>query len=62
MADLPKQGMVSQDLEEGLSTCDVAVVVTAHNGIDWEHVADRAPLVVDLRNVVPEQDGKVWRL
>jgi UDP-N-acetyl-D-glucosamine dehydrogenase len=62
VADLPKQGMVSQDLEEGLSTCDVAVVVTAHAGIDWEHVADRAPLVVDLRNVVPEQDGKVWRL
>jgi UDP-N-acetyl-D-glucosamine dehydrogenase len=60
--DLPKQGMVSQDLEEGLAACDVAVVVTAHAGIDWGHVADAAPLVVDLRNVVPEQDGKVWRL
>ena len=38
------------------------MVVTAHTGIDWRLVADAAPLVVDLRNVVPEQDGKVWTL
>jgi UDP-N-acetyl-D-glucosamine dehydrogenase len=62
VAELAKQGLASRDLGEALDTCDVAVVVTAHSGIDWDSVARRAPLVVDLRNVVPEQDGKVWRL
>jgi UDP-N-acetyl-D-mannosaminuronate dehydrogenase len=38
------------------------VIVTAHDGIDWEMVARQARLVVDLRNVAPAGDGKVWRL
>ena len=38
------------------------VVVTAHDGIDWEMVGRDAALVVDLRNVVPSENGKVWRL
>jgi UDP-N-acetyl-D-glucosamine dehydrogenase len=41
---------------------DAVVVVTAHEGVDWGLVALHAPLVVDLRNVVPDLDGKVWRL
>jgi UDP-N-acetyl-D-glucosamine dehydrogenase len=40
---------------------DVVVVVTAHDGVDWDFVANEASLVVDLRNVVPE-GPKVWRL
>jgi UDP-N-acetyl-D-mannosaminuronate dehydrogenase len=47
---------------ENLAAYDVAVVVTAHSGMDWEMVARESQLVVDLRNVVPEADGKVWRL
>ena len=62
VAELPKLGLRSQDLGEALGRCDVAVVVTAHSGIDWAEVASGAPLVVDLRNVVPERNGKVWRL
>lgn len=62
VAELPKLGLRSRDLREALAGCDVAVVVTAHSGIDWAEVAAEAPLVVDLRNVVPERDGKVWRL
>ncbi len=62
VSELAKQGLRSRDLDEGLGQCDVAVVITAHSGIDWDAVATRAPLVVDLRNVVPERDGKVWRL
>ena len=38
------------------------VVVTAHDGIDWEMVAESARLIVDLRNVIPSSDEKVWRL
>lgn len=61
--ELPKLGLTSVPLDaETLGAVDVAVVVTAHTGTDWQLVADAAPLVVDLRNVVPEQDGKVWTL
>jgi UDP-N-acetyl-D-glucosamine dehydrogenase len=47
---------------EVLRDHDVAVAVTPHRGIDWELVAREAPLIVDLRNVVPDVDGKVHRL
>lgn len=61
--ELPKLGMASITLDaESLAAYDVAVVVTAHSGMDWEMVARESQLVVDLRNVVPEADGKVWRL
>ena len=60
---LARQGLASVELSERvLREHDVSVVVTAHDGIDWGMVAREAPLVVDLRNVVPEGDGKVWRL
>jgi UDP-N-acetyl-D-glucosamine dehydrogenase len=38
------------------------VVVTAHHSIDYAALAEGSSLVVDLRNVVPDTDGKVWRL
>ena len=61
--ELARQGMRSRALDAAtLASADVAVVVTAHSGIDWEMVARETPLVVDLRNVVPGEDGKVWRL
>ncbi len=60
---LARQGLASAELDERvLREHDVSVVVTAHDGIDWAMVAREAPLVVDLRNVFPEGDGKVWRL
>ena len=60
---LPKLGMATVALDEAmLAGYDVAVIVTAHSGIDWEMVARASQLVVDLRNVVPDADGKVWRL
>ncbi len=61
--ELPKLGMSSVALDaSGLAAYDVVVVVTAHSGMDWAMVARESQLVVDLRNVVPEADGKVWRL
>jgi UDP-N-acetyl-D-glucosamine dehydrogenase len=47
---------------EVLGDYDAAVVVTAHGGVDWGLVALHAPLVVDLRNVVPDVGDRVWRL
>ena len=61
--ELPKLGMSSVALDApALAAYDVVVVVTAHSGMDWAMVARESQLVVDLRNVVPEADGKVWRL
>jgi len=63
VAALPRQGLVSVELDaQTVRDHDVSVVVTDHAGIDWAMVAREAPLVVDLRNVVPDDDGKVWRL
>jgi UDP-N-acetyl-D-glucosamine dehydrogenase len=60
---LPREGMSSVALDAAsLGAHDVVVVVTPHDGIDWEMVATESPLVVDLRNVVPDTDGKVWTL
>jgi UDP-N-acetyl-D-glucosamine dehydrogenase len=60
---LPREGMTSVALDAAaLGAYDVVVVVTAHDGIDWEMVATESSLVVDLRNVVPDTDGKVWTL
>jgi UDP-N-acetyl-D-glucosamine dehydrogenase len=63
VAALPRQGLESVELDaRTVRDHDVSVVVTAHDGVDWAMVAREAPLVVDLRNVVPDDDGKVWRL
>ena len=61
--ELPKLGLSSVPLDAAsLAGYDVAVVVTDHSSVDWAAVGRDSQLVVDLRNVVPEQDGKVWRL
>ena len=63
VASLPKLGLESRPLDAGtLQGRGVTVVVTAHDGIDWDLVAREAPMVVDLRNVVPDTGGSVWRL
>ncbi len=47
--------------DEALAASDAVVVVTAHSGIDWQRMADTAPLVVDFRNAVPRGEN-VWTL
>jgi UDP-N-acetyl-D-glucosamine dehydrogenase len=53
VAELPEFGLYSQPLDETLDSCDVAVIVTAHPGLDLDLVLERAPLVVDFRGVTP---------
>ncbi len=50
---------LSDDL---LEAADAVCVVTAHSGIDYARVADRAQLVVDFRNAVPAFGEKVVKL
>ncbi len=63
VAALPQLGLESVPLDaQTIDAYDVVVVVTAHEGVDWEMVGRDSALVVDLRNVVPAANGKVWRL
>jgi UDP-N-acetyl-D-glucosamine dehydrogenase len=39
-----------------VAAADIVCVVTAHSGIDYAWLADRAQLVVDFRNAVPRSD------
>ena len=60
---LGAEPVASADLTDAaLAAADAVCVVTAHSAIDYAYVADRAQLVVDLRNAVPSRDGRVVRL
>ncbi len=48
---LPDGGLRSRSFDEALDGADLALIVTAHPGVDHDAIADRAPLVVDLRGV-----------
>jgi UDP-N-acetyl-D-glucosamine dehydrogenase len=55
--------LTSSALDDGaVADADIVCVVTAHSGIDYGEVARRAKLVLDFRNVVPDEEGKVVRL
>jgi UDP-N-acetyl-D-glucosamine dehydrogenase len=49
--ELPKFELSSQPLGPELETCDCAVIVTHHPGLDFDNVLASAPLVVDFRGV-----------
>ena len=62
---LPEYDLVSVELDEAVAAADCVVVVTAHDGVDYEDLPNRARLVVDLRNatgVDGNVGGKVWKL
>jgi UDP-N-acetyl-D-glucosamine dehydrogenase len=48
---LPEFGLRSVSVEEALNDADLALIVTAHPGVDHELVAERARVTVDLRGV-----------
>jgi UDP-N-acetyl-D-glucosamine dehydrogenase len=51
VAELPEHDLASRPLEAELETCDCAVIVTHHPGLDFDKVLATAPLVVDFRGV-----------
>ncbi len=57
VAELPEQGLRSTELAAAAGDCDLAVIVTAHPGIDWRELADRAPMLLDLRGVTRGLDA-----
>ncbi|HEX2393504.1 MAG TPA: nucleotide sugar dehydrogenase [Solirubrobacterales bacterium] len=49
--ELPGHGLASVELGEALAAADLAAIVTAHPGIDYEKVVATATQVVDFRGV-----------
>jgi UDP-N-acetyl-D-glucosamine dehydrogenase len=61
--ELPEASLASADLDPSAHDC--VVIVTAHSGIDYDEIVDRAPVVVDLRNATGaggRSNPKVWTL
>jgi len=62
---LPEYGLESASLDGALESADCVAIVTAHSGIDYDGLADRARLVVDFRNATGANgslNGRVWKL
>src|SRR5271165_4201482 len=63
VAALPEFALTSVPLEDALAGSDLALIVTAHPGVDHELIARRARLVLDLRGVTREaRSANVVRL
>jgi UDP-N-acetyl-D-glucosamine dehydrogenase len=61
--ELPDMGLTSTPFEQAITDADLAVIVTAHPGVDHDQIARRARLVVDLRGVTRSAGaGNVVRL
>jgi len=52
--ELPKLGLASVELEQGLASCDLAAIVTAHPQVDYAEVVSRAARTIDFRGVTRE--------
>jgi UDP-N-acetyl-D-glucosamine dehydrogenase len=51
VAEIPQLDQTNETLDSALADADVAVIVTAHPGIDLDHIVATAPLVIDFRGV-----------
>jgi UDP-N-acetyl-D-glucosamine dehydrogenase len=54
---LPELGLESVAVQDALSDADLALVITAHPGVDYERIAREARIVVDLRGVTRGTDA-----
>jgi UDP-N-acetyl-D-glucosamine dehydrogenase len=65
VSELPDHGLSSVDLDGSVGEADCVAIVTAHSGIDYAELAERAQLVVDFRNATGKNgsaNGRVWKL
>ena len=65
VSELPDHGLTSVDLDGSVGKADCVAIVTAHSGIDYDALAERARLVVDFRNATGRngsRNGRVWKL
>ena len=59
--ELPGLGLRSAALEDALDGADLVLIVTAHAGIDYDAIVERAQCVLDLRGVT-DRDAAAVRL
>jgi UDP-N-acetyl-D-glucosamine dehydrogenase len=57
VASLGDFGLLSRSLDDAVNDADLTLIVTAHPSIDYERVAQRARLVLDLRGVTRSCDA-----
>jgi len=65
VSELPDHGLTSVDLDGSVGKADCVAIVTAHSGIDYAELAEKAQLVVDFRNATGKNgsaNGRVWKL
>jgi UDP-N-acetyl-D-glucosamine dehydrogenase len=55
---LPESGLRSVGFDEALEGADLALIVTAHPGVDHKAIVQRAPLAVDLRGVTRDAEAR----
>jgi UDP-N-acetyl-D-glucosamine dehydrogenase len=61
--EVPELGLTNESFDAVLADADVAVIVTAHPGLDLEGIVATAPLVVDFRGVTRDiEAGNLVRL
>ena len=56
--DLPELGLSSRPFDEVIGDADLALIVTAHPGVDHEAVVGQVPLTLDLRGVTRKSGGR----
>ncbi len=56
--DLPDHGLRSEPLADVLADADLAIIVTAHLGIDHDDAVGRVSLALDLRGVTRRSGGR----
>ncbi|MDP8967203.1 MAG: nucleotide sugar dehydrogenase [Actinomycetota bacterium] len=56
--ELPEHGLRSESLDDTLAGADLALIVTAHPGVDHDDAVARVPLALDLRGVTRRSRGR----
>jgi UDP-N-acetyl-D-glucosamine dehydrogenase len=62
--ELPEHSLSSASLDGAVDAADCVAIVTAHSGIDYDTLAERARLMVDFRNATGRNGSRngVWKL
>ncbi|MFP5363736.1 MAG: nucleotide sugar dehydrogenase, partial [Thermoleophilia bacterium] len=56
--ELPEHGLRSEPLDDVLAGADLALIVTAHPGVDHDGAVARVPLALDLRGTTRHSGGR----
>ena len=58
VAELPELGLRSHSLDDAIADADLALIVTAHPGVDHDAVVAQVPIALDLRGVTRRSGGR----